>query len=113
MNITEILTIAGTILGTLGGSELIRYFINRKSNARKAEAEADSSEFGVLRETTTFLQEQLKDKELRFADQTALVRKLNAENLDLTRDNSMLKTERELKLCQRRNCKDREPQTGY
>lgn len=45
-----------TIITALGGWESIKYIINRKTNARKAEAEADSVELSVLKETTVFLQ---------------------------------------------------------
>lgn len=109
----EVILTAASILGTLGGWEMIKYLINRKTNTRKAEAEADSSEFTVLRDTVVFLQEQLQKKEERFAEQTDLVRKLTGENLELTRENAMLKAERSLKLCERRNCINREPQSGY
>ena len=109
----EIVLTVASVLGTLGGWEMIKYLLNRKTNNRKAEAEADSSEFTVLRDTVVFLQEQLQKKEERFAEQTNLVRKLTNENLELTRENSMLKTERGLKLCERRNCINREPQSGY
>lgn len=109
----EILTTILTIVTTLGGWEAIKYFIHRKSNSRIAEAKADGSEFSVLRDTVVFLQEQLQKKEERFAEQTDLVRKLTSENLELTRENAMLKAERGLKLCERRNCGNREPQSGY
>lgn len=109
----EILTTILTIVTTLGGWEMIKYFINRKSNSRIAEAKADGSEFTVLRDTVVFLQEQLQKKEERFAEQTDVVRRLTAENLELTRENAMLKAERALKLCERRNCGNREPQSGY
>ena len=109
----EILTTILTIVTTLGGWETVKYFINRKSNSRIAEAKADGSEFTVLRDTVVFLQEQLQKKEERFAEQTDVVRRLTAENLELTRENAMLKAERALKLCERRNCGNREPQSGY
>ena len=109
----EIVLTVASVLGTLGGWEMIKYLLNRKTNTRKAEAEADSSEFTVLRDTVVFLQEQLQKKEERFAEQTDLVRKLTSENLELTRENAMLKAERSLKLCERRNCMNREPQSGY
>ena len=102
-----------TIIGTLGGWEAIRYLINRRTNKRIEEAKADNSEFAVLQDIVLFLQKQLQDKEVRFAEQTELVRKLNAENLELTRDTAKLRAERELKLCERRNCPNREPQSGY
>lgn len=113
MYMNEILTTILTIVTTLGGWEAVKYVMHRKANARKIEAEADSSEFGILRDTMIFLEQQLKGKEERFAEQTEMVRKLNAENLELTRENARLKTENELKLCVRRNCGDREPQSGY
>lgn len=109
----EILLTVASILTALGGWEMVKYLINRKTNSRVAEAQADSSEFTVLRDTVVFLQEQLQKKEERFAEQTDVVRRLTSENLELTRENSMLKTERSLKLCERRNCNQRQPQSGY
>lgn len=109
----EIVNIVVAVLGAIGGWEALRYIINRKSNKRIEEAKADGSEFSVLKDTNIFLQQQLQYKEERFAEQTALVRKLNNENLALTADVSMLRAERALKLCERRNCASREPQSGY
>jgi hypothetical protein len=105
--------LVSAIVGSLGFWELIKYLINRRANSRKADSEADASEFSVLRDTMIFMENQLKNKEERFAEQTAVVRKLNAENLELVREVTMLKTERGLKLCERRNCLKREPQSGY
>ena len=109
----EMIEIIASMITALGGWEALRYLLNRKTNHRKEEAEADNVEFTVLRETTDFLQSQLKAKEERFAEQTDLVRKLTGENLELTRENSMLKIEIALKLCERRNCAQRQPQSGY
>lgn len=105
--------IVSAIVGSLGFWELIKSLIHRRANSRKADSEADASEFSVLRETVVFLQEQLHKKEERFAEQTDVVRRLNAENLELVREVTTLKTERGLKLCERRNCLQREPQSGY
>nr|DAF01777.1 MAG TPA: Protein of unknown function (DUF1378) [Caudoviricetes sp.] len=112
-DIVQILTTIATIIATLGGWETIKYFLNRKTNKRKAEAEADSVEFTVLRQSVEFLQVQLQNKEKRFAEEIEVVRKLTTENLQLTSENVKLKTERSLKLCERRNCAQREPQSGY
>ena len=87
--VTLISTFA-SILGTLSLWEMVKYFINRKTNKRKEEAEADNAEFQVLREMITFLQEQLKEKEERFADQTARLRKTQDENFNLLREKAML-----------------------
>ena len=109
----DIAIIIGSIVGSLGFWELVKYLLHRRANSRKADSEADASEFSVLRETVVFLQEQLHKKEERFAEQTDVVRRLNAENLELVREVTTLKTERGLKLCERRNCLQREPQSGY
>ena len=107
------LTTLLTATGTLGGWEALKYMLNRKTNHRIEEAKADESEFTVLKETNIFLQQQLKYKEERFAEQTALVRQQNSEILALTSEIAMLRAERALKLCERRNCPTREPQSGY
>lgn len=102
-----------TTITTLGGWEAVKYLIHGRANKRIAEAKADKSEFEILKNTMIFIEQQLKEKEERFAEQTAIVRKLNTENLELTRENAMLKTENSLKLCERRNCDQRQPQNGY
>lgn len=113
MSLEIVVTILGTILGSQTVTEILRWIRNRHTDNRIAEAQADASEFTVLRDTVIFLEQRLKEKEERFAQQTDLVRKLNKENLDLTSENVRLKTERSLKLCERRNCAQREPQSGY
>ena len=58
MNVEIVQIIAASfaaVLTALGGWEAIKYLINRKPNSRKAEAEADSVEFNVLRQTVEFL----------------------------------------------------------
>ena len=109
----EILTTILTIVTTLGGWEMIKYFINRKSNSRIAEAEADTVEFTVLRQTVEFLQAQLQEKEQRFAQQTELVRNLNAEVLELTKAKGKIELELQTYRCIRKKCGEREPQNGY
>lgn len=125
----------GTVVTMLGGVEMLRYIINllinRKTERRKSEAEvnskeakADGDEFHVLRETIEFLQTQLKEKEERFAEQTQLVRNLNAEILQITdaknaqilklvEENSTLKLELQKYRCVVPRCPKRDPQNGY
>lgn len=110
MNIVETLM---AMLGSLGGWELVKYLINRKSNARISEAEADSAEFHILKEQIEFLQEQLKQKEERFAEQTQLVRNLNSEVIELTKTKGVLELELQKYRCIRAKCAQREPQNGY
>ena len=92
---------------------MIKYFINRKSNSRIAEAEADTVEFTVLRQTVEFLQAQLQEKEQRFAQQTELARNLNAEVLELTKAKGKIELELQTYRCIRKKCGEREPQNGY
>ena len=60
-----------------------------------------------------FLQTQLREKEQRFAQQTELVRSLNAEILDLTKMKASLELELQRYRCIRPNCPQREPQNGF
>lgn len=108
-----IIGIAVTVITALGGFEFVKWVATRRYGKRKDEAEADDSEFGVLRKQVEFLQEQLLKKEERFAAQTDVLRATTARELELTRKVATLETERGLKLCERRNCIQREPQSGY
>lgn len=113
MTIGEIATIIATIVGAVGGLEFIKWIVARKTGKRMEEASADDSEFSVLRKQIEFLQEQLLKKEERFAAQTDALRDATRKELELTREVTMLKTERSLKLCERRMCAERMPQSGY
>ena len=110
MNVIETLV---AILTSLGGWELVKYLINRKSNARISEAEADSAEFHVMKEQIEFMQEQMKQKEERFAEQTTLVRNLNNELLEITKKLGSTELELQKYRCIRPKCLEREPQNGY
>lgn len=107
------LSVAAAVITSLGGFEFVKWLVTRRYGKRVDEAAADDSEFSVLRKQVEFLQEQLLKKEERFAEQTDVLRKTTARELELTRKVSMLETERGLKLCERRNCVNREPQSGY
>jgi hypothetical protein len=127
MEIVEIVSVAGVTLGTLGGFELIKWLFTRKTSKRIEQATAESSEtqaerdeFYLLRERLKLADEQLLAKEQRFYDQTAELRRVTAELIDaerkigtLSSEISELKAERKMKLCERRNCVNREPQSGY
>lgn len=106
-------SIVGSVLLSLGGFEFIKWVVARKQRKRVEEASADDSEFSVLRKQIEFLQEQLLKKEERFAAQTDALRDATRKELELTREVTMLKTERSLKLCERRMCAERMPQSGY
>ena len=106
-----------TIIGALGGLEAIKwgisFYMNRKTNARIEDANADSTEFKALREYNEFLQKQLSDKEGRFVEQTNRLRIVQNELFTAKEDISNLKLELALKRCEKKRCGDREPQNGY
>ena len=117
-------TIIGTILGSQAVAEIVRWIKNRKTDSRIEEAHADSEEFNSLRETIQFLQEQLKGKEERFAEQTNIVRNLNTEVIQLTRERADVelayaryKADAELELekvrCEDKPCPWRRPPNAY
>lgn len=116
----NILTIVITAIGSLFGWEGVKWLMTRKSNQRMASAEADSAEtkaesdeFHHLRELITSLQEQLREEVAMYREQTQLVRQLQKDLLEAEKKVARLETERSMKLCERRNCGQREPQSGY
>lgn len=116
-----------TVVGALGGLEFIKWWYHRKARTEveKAEAEsarikADSDEFRYLRERIEMQDKDALAKEQRFNDQITHIRDLNRqivaleiEKGDLKAEVSALKAERKMKLCERRGCAQREPQSGY
>lgn len=109
----EIVEIIAAIIGALGGFEAIKYFINRKSNARKADAEADSAEFDALREYNEYLQKTLTEKEQRFTEQTGRLRRIQDEHFSLMREKAQVELELQKYRCVVAKCPKREPQNGY
>lgn len=110
MQVVEIIV---SVITALGGWEAIKYSLNRKTNKRKEEAEADNVEFNVLREAMDFLQTQLKEKEQRFAEQTDIVRKQNLEILEITKQKAQLELDLQRFKCVVKGCRNRDPQNGY
>lgn len=115
------------ILGAMGGWELVKWLLTRRANRKIATANADQAEilteeaeFVYLRKRIEFCEQQMAEKERRFADQTEVLRQAQRELLDMTIENgkllaeiAALKAERALKLCERRGCKERQPQNDY
>ena len=127
MEVHTIIASCAGVLTALGGWEFVKWFLNRKSNRRIAEANAESielknekDEFHFLRERLEYKDEAMMKKEQRFIEQTELVRDLNRQLLDQTIENgklqariSALEAERAMKLCEKRGCAQRQPQSGY
>lgn len=116
-----------TIIGALGGLELIKWLYTRKSKAKVEEAKAevarvraDADEYHLIRERLDLLNKDMIEKEKRFMEQTNHVRELNRQLIDkeveignYKAEISALKAERQMKLCQVRGCANRQPQSGY
>lgn len=123
MNIETIIT----LVGALGGLELVKWLYTRKSKAKVEEAEAevarvraDADEYHLIRERLDLLNKDMIEKEKRFMEQTNHVRELNRQLIDkeveignYKAEISALKAERQMKLCQVRGCANRQPQSGY
>lgn len=108
------------IVASFGGLELIKWLYNRKYGKKLEEVKAKTAEFSLLKERLDYLNQQMLDKEKRFSEQTDHVRALNRELIeketvigDHKAEISALKAERALKLCERRGCANRQPQSGY
>ena len=127
MELHTIIASCAGVLTALGGWEFVKWLLNRKSNERIAQANAENielknevDEFHFLRERLEFKEKEMMEKEKRFVEQTELVRTLNRQLLDQTIENgklqariSELEADRKMKLCEKRGCIDRQPQSGY
>lgn len=116
-----------TIVGAMGGWELVKWLLTRHANkkiaaatADQAEIQTEEAEFVYLRKRIEFSEQQLSEKERRFSEQTDLLRQVQRELLDMTvaKGNAearvaALEAERSMKLCERRGCAQRQPQSGY
>jgi uncharacterized coiled-coil DUF342 family protein len=140
-NIEQIATIAATVMGAFGGLELFKWLYTRKSKRKEARAEADKAkaeadkaeaeaekvavevenleikkdedEFHFLRERVRYLDEELVNKDKRIIELVERVIEKTMEYGALSAHISALEAERKMKLCERRACDDRKPQSGY
>lgn len=115
------------ILGAMGGWELVKWLLTRRANktiaaatADQAEIQTEEAEFIYLRKRIEFCEQQMAEKEKRFAEQTEVLRTAQRELLEMTIENgkllaeiAALKAERAMKLCERKGCGQRQPQSGY
>lgn len=109
-----------TILGTLGGLEAIKwmvnFYVNRKTDARKEDASADSMEDENERKQVDWLEKRLAERDAKIDAIYVELRQEQAAHLDEIhkRHETELKLkESDMKRCEVRKCLEREPQTGY
>ncbi len=87
--------------------------LNEQLSVKDQQMAKKDEQIAVKDEQIARQSEIITKKEERFVEQTELVRRQNTQILDLAKQNESLLAERKLKLCERRNCKERQPQSGY
>lgn len=131
----------GLILGAVGGFELIKWVFTRKSSKRVEKAQADNAEYENYQKQIDRYEERLADKDRiiaekdarledkenkyhdmsnKYHEQTLLLREVQAKLLkkeeecgDKKAKISELLAEKKMKLCERKGCAQRQPQSGY
>lgn len=81
----SIITIILSVITAIGGFEAIKYFLNRKSEKRKSEAEADSAMANVLKEMTESYQIFVENTKAKIEDDQKYIGILKDERDELRR----------------------------
>lgn len=115
------------LLGALGGFKaiewIVTFFVNRKTNARKEDASADSMEIQNLLNIINSLTQQIERSDNRTKERDAKVdyvygelRREQAEHLDTLNklhSSELEKKLAEVKRCDVRKCPDRQPPSEF
>lgn len=108
------------ILGAIGGLEAIKwivnFYVNRKTNARKEDATADSMEDENERKQVDWLEKRLAERDAKIDAIYVELRQEQAEKLQLIHDKHELELklkEAEIKKCDVRGCSNRQPPSDY
>lgn len=123
IELTDIITIVGTMGGIEGVKWAVRAWLNRKTDARKEDAAADGMEIQNLLSVITNLSGQLDKSDIRMVARDGKVDFLYSENNKLREDNlELIKKihelelrlqETEVKRCDIRGCTNRIPPSDY
>ena len=112
MNLETFLAIAGAF----GGLEALKWITQLRTSRKKADAEADEAldalvakRIRTYEESITFLQSQLREKELQFSDISAKYQEAMKHSLELTRQLGEMKLKYRSSRCDRKNCENRKP----
>lgn len=108
------------LIGALGGLEAIKwvvnFYVNRKTNARKEDAAADSMENENERKQVDWLEKRLAERDAKIdAIYVELRQEQSAHLDDIHRKHELeLKLkEAEIKKCDVRGCSNRQPPSDY
>ena len=123
MSLNEWLTMLGAVGGTSSITWVVTFWVNRKTNARKEDAGADSMEIQNLLSIITAQSTQIDNQEKRMGVRDTKVdflysenNKLRSDQLELIRQKHELELrlkEAELKKCDVRGCANRQPPSDY
>ena len=123
MSLNEWLTMLGAVGGTSTITWFVTFWVNRKTNARKEDAGADSMEIQNLLSIITAQSTQIDNQEKRMGVRDTKVdflysenNKLRSDQLELIREKHELELrlkEAELKKCDVRGCIKRQPPSDY
>lgn len=108
------------IIGAMGGLEAVRwgvsFWVNRKTNARKEDATADSMEDENERKQVAWLEDRIAQRDTKIDSLYVELRQEQAEKLQLIHDKHELELclkEAEIKKCDVRGCANRQPPSDY
>lgn len=108
------------LIGALGGLEAIKwlanFYVNRKTNARKEDATADSMENENERKQVDWLEKRLAERDTKIDAIYAELRQEQAVHLEDIHKKHELELrlkEAEIKKCDVRGCTNRQPPSDY
>lgn len=109
-----------SVLGAIGGLEAIRwvvtFWVNRKTDARKEDATADSMEDENERKQVAWLEERISQRDAKIDALYVELRQEQSGKLNLIHKNHELElknTELTYKKCDVRGCQNRQPPSDY
>ena len=86
------LTLFVSVLTALGGWEAIKYFLNRKSEKKKSEAEASSAETAATKEVQDVYQQLISDVKADRDEQRQYISELNEDRKHLREEREELRS---------------------
>lgn len=108
------------LIGALGGLEAIKwvanFYVNRKTNARKEDAAADSMENENERKQVDWLEKRLAERDAKIDAIYVELRQEQSAHLDDIHKKHELELklkEAEIKKCDVRGCMNRQPPSDY
>ncbi len=116
MDVINFLTTTGVLITALGGIEGIKWWRNRRANARQENAAAEDAEKSNQRKHVDWLEQRLATRDAKVDALYSEVKKLEHEKLQLTEalgksqlENMLMKIQK----CEVRGCSSRQPPNDY